>query len=59
MEGVANTTAALALAERSGIDLPSARIVDRALRQDASDEGAVERLREIFVEVFSARDRPS
>jgi len=59
VEGVANTTAALALAEQSGIDLPSARIVDRALRQDASKEGAVERLREIFVEVFSARDRPA
>lgn len=57
VEGVANTTAALALAERSGIDLPSARIVDRALRQDASEEGAVERLRQIFVEALSARDR--
>jgi glycerol-3-phosphate dehydrogenase (NAD(P)+) len=58
VEGVANTAAALALAERSGIDLPSARIVDRALRQDASDEGEVERLREIFVEALSDRDRP-
>ena len=59
VEGVDNTAAALALAERSGIDLPSARIVERALRQDASEEGAVERLREIFVEALSTRDRPS
>jgi glycerol-3-phosphate dehydrogenase (NAD(P)+) len=58
VEGASNAAAALALAERHGIDLPSARIVDSALRQGAADEGAVERLRDVFLEALSGR-RPS
>lgn len=57
VEGVTNTAAALHLAQRGGIDLPSARIVEHALRQDASDETATERLREVFVEALSERRR--
>jgi glycerol-3-phosphate dehydrogenase (NAD(P)+) len=53
VEGAANTEAALALADRHGIDLPSARIVDHALRQDATEEGAADRLREVFLEALS------
>jgi glycerol-3-phosphate dehydrogenase (NAD(P)+) len=53
VEGAASTAAALALAERHGIDLPSARIVDSALRQGAADEGAVQRLRDVFLEALS------
>jgi glycerol-3-phosphate dehydrogenase (NAD(P)+) len=53
VEGASNAAAALALAERHGIDLPSARIVDNALRQGAADEGAVERLRDVFLEALS------
>ncbi len=53
VEGVGNTRVALELAARHGIDLPSARIVDSALRQDAGDEEAVERLRGIFIEALS------
>jgi len=53
VEGASNAAAALALAERHHIDLPSARIVDSALRQGAADEGAVERLRDVFIEALS------
>ena len=53
VEGVANTRVALELAARHGIDLPSARIVDHALRQDAGGEEAVERLRGVFIEALS------
>jgi glycerol-3-phosphate dehydrogenase (NAD(P)+) len=49
VEGIDNTTAALQLAERSGIDLPSARIVEGALRHGTADDGAIDRLREVFV----------
>lgn len=57
VEGVVNTVAALQLAERDGIDLPSARIVEHALRQDGSDEAAAQRLHEVFVEALSERRR--
>jgi glycerol-3-phosphate dehydrogenase (NAD(P)+) len=53
VEGAANASAALELAERHDIDLPSARIVDHALRLGAADEGAVERLRDVFLEALS------
>jgi glycerol-3-phosphate dehydrogenase (NAD(P)+) len=53
VEGVANTRVALELAARHGIDLPSARIVDHALRQDPDSEEAVERLRGVFIEALS------
>jgi glycerol-3-phosphate dehydrogenase (NAD(P)+) len=53
VEGASNASAALELAERHSIDLPSARIVDSALRQGAADEGAVARLRDVFLEALS------
>jgi glycerol-3-phosphate dehydrogenase (NAD(P)+) len=48
VEGVANTAASLALAERAGIELPSARVVERALRAEFAEGGPPERLCEIF-----------
>ncbi|HXV92016.1 MAG TPA: NAD(P)H-dependent glycerol-3-phosphate dehydrogenase [Pseudonocardia sp.] len=53
VEGVANTAAAIRLADRCGIDLPSARIVEEALRQKLTDDKAVERLREVFLTALS------
>ncbi|MGZ4571567.1 MAG: NAD(P)H-dependent glycerol-3-phosphate dehydrogenase, partial [Blastococcus sp.] len=38
VEGVANTAVALELAARAGLDLPSARIVDQALRAELTDD---------------------
>jgi glycerol-3-phosphate dehydrogenase (NAD(P)+) len=49
VEGAANTVAALALAEHAGIDLPSARVVERALGAEFADGGAPERLRGVFM----------
>jgi glycerol-3-phosphate dehydrogenase (NAD(P)+) len=49
VEGVANTSAALALADRAGLVLPSARVVERALGADFTSGGAPERLREVFM----------
>lgn len=51
VEGVANTTAALRLAERAGIDLVSARIVAAALRGAATEELTVDWLRDTFLDV--------
>jgi glycerol-3-phosphate dehydrogenase (NAD(P)+) len=49
VEGVANTSAALALAERVGLTLPSAHIVERALGAEFTSGGAPERLRDVFM----------
>lgn len=49
VEGVANTEAALALAQRSGIVLPSALVVAHALGAEFAGGGAPERLRAIFL----------
>jgi len=49
VEGIANTAAALELAARAGIDLPSARIVDQALRAELTDDLAPDRLRALFL----------
>lgn len=49
VEGVANTRAALALARRSGVVLPSAHVVQHALDAEFAGRGAPERLREIFL----------
>jgi len=48
VEGMANTTAALDLAARYTIDLPTARAVDLALREELTDEHAMEQLRHLF-----------
>jgi glycerol-3-phosphate dehydrogenase (NAD(P)+) len=53
VEGVPNTAAALALAQRAGLELPTGRIVDRALRGEFADGGAPERLREVFAAALS------
>jgi glycerol-3-phosphate dehydrogenase (NAD(P)+) len=48
VEGVANTAAALELATRYGLDLPTARAVDVALRDELTGEHAAEQMREFF-----------
>ncbi len=48
VEGVANTAVALKLAARYSIDLPTARVVDLALREQLTDERAAEQLRQLF-----------
>ncbi len=49
VEGVANTAVALDLAARYSINLPTARAVDLALREELTDVDAVEQLRRLFV----------
>jgi glycerol-3-phosphate dehydrogenase (NAD(P)+) len=53
VEGVASTAAALALAERVGLDLPTARIVELALREDLTGDRVSDRLRDLFMTVVS------
>jgi glycerol-3-phosphate dehydrogenase (NAD(P)+) len=48
VEGVANTAAALRLAERAQLDLPTARVVDLALTQDLTGERVSDQLRDLF-----------
>jgi glycerol-3-phosphate dehydrogenase (NAD(P)+) len=48
VEGVANTAVALKLAARYSIDLPTARVVDLALREQLTDERAAEQMRQLF-----------
>jgi glycerol-3-phosphate dehydrogenase (NAD(P)+) len=48
VEGVANTEAALRLADRYGIDLPTARVVDMALQQQLTQEDAMEQMLSLF-----------
>lgn len=48
VEGVANTHAALGLAERHAIDLPTARAVDLALSQRFTDDQGMEQIRQVF-----------
>jgi len=48
VEGVANTAVALDLAARYAIDLPTARAVDLALREELTDVRAAEELRHLF-----------
>lgn len=56
VEGVANTTAALALAARYAIELPTARAVALALGEGLTDEHGMEQLRQLF-EAALAPDR--
>jgi len=48
VEGVANTEASLRLADRYGIDLPTARAVDLALRRQLTQEDAMEQMLSLF-----------
>lgn len=48
VEGVANTAVALDLAARYSIDLPTARVVALALREELTDAHAAEQLRDLF-----------
>ena len=53
VEGVTNTAAALRLAARSGLDLPTARVVQLALTEDLTGERVSDRLRDLFRTVVS------
>jgi glycerol-3-phosphate dehydrogenase (NAD(P)+) len=48
VEGVANTAAALGLAARYSLDLPTARAVDLALHQRLSGERGMQQMRRLF-----------
>jgi glycerol-3-phosphate dehydrogenase (NAD(P)+) len=48
VEGVANTAAALRLADRHTIDLPTARAVDMALQRQLTQEDAMEQMLRLF-----------
>ncbi len=58
VEGVANTAAALRLAARAHLDLPSARVVELAMKEDLTGERVSDRLRNLFRTVVSG-SRPS
>jgi glycerol-3-phosphate dehydrogenase (NAD(P)+) len=58
VEGVASTPAALTLADRAGLNLPTARIVDLALTEDLTGERVSDRLRDLFRTVVSGARKP-
>jgi glycerol-3-phosphate dehydrogenase (NAD(P)+) len=53
VEGVTNTAAALRLAARTRLDLPTARVVELALTEDLTGERVSDRLRDLFRTVVS------
>jgi glycerol-3-phosphate dehydrogenase (NAD(P)+) len=53
VEGVANTAAALRIGVRSGLDLPSARVVEFALTEDLTGETVSDQLRDLFLTVVT------
>jgi glycerol-3-phosphate dehydrogenase (NAD(P)+) len=53
VEGVANTAAAAEIATRAGLDLPTVRVVQQALRMELADHGAGERLLGLFATAFA------
>jgi hypothetical protein len=53
VEGVASTAAALRLAARAQLDLPTARVVDLALTQDLTGERVSDQLRDLFLTIVS------
>lgn len=57
VEGVASTAVALELATKYSIDLPTARVVDLALRQDLTGAHAAEQLRHLFEATLRPRPR--
>ncbi len=59
VEGVTNTAAALRLADRAGLDLPTARVVELALTEDLTGERVSDRLRELFLTVVSGARSPA
>src|ERR1019366_3437852 len=58
VEGVANTAAALRLAARTHLDLPTARAVDLALTQDLTGGRVSDQLRDLFLTVVSGSRPP-
>jgi glycerol-3-phosphate dehydrogenase (NAD(P)+) len=58
VEGVPSTAAALRLAERAGLNLPTARVVELALTQDLTGERVSDRLRDLFRTVVSGARTP-
>jgi len=58
VEGVPNTAAALALAARYSIDLPSARAVELALRDELTEAHAMEQLRHLFEATLPVHPSP-
>jgi glycerol-3-phosphate dehydrogenase (NAD(P)+) len=59
VEGVASTAVALDLAARYSIDLPSARAVDLALREELTDVHAADQLRHLFEAALRAHPSPN
>jgi len=59
VEGVANTMAALDLADRHTIDLPTARAVDLALHDELTGEHAIEQLRHLFMATLRPQPSPT
>ena len=59
VEGVPNTAAALRLAARSRLDLPTARVVELALRENLTGERVSDRLRDLFLTVVSGSRPPA
>lgn len=59
VEGVASTSAALKLADRAGLDLPTARVVELALTEDLTGERVSERLKDLFLTVVSGARSPA
>ena len=51
-------SAALRLAARAGLDLPSARVVELALTEDLTGERVSDRLRDLFLTVVSGAQKP-
>jgi len=58
VEGVPNTAAALRLAARAHLDLPSARVVELALSENLTGERISDRLRDLFLTVVSGSGPP-
>ena len=59
VEGVPNTAAALRVAARAGLDLPSARVVELALTEDLTGERVSDRLRDLFLTVVTGSHKPA
>ena len=59
VEGVANAAAALELARRAGIDLPSVRIVESALLGKFSGGAAPDRIRQVFATALTLKLAPT
>lgn len=58
VEGVTNTGPALRLAAGADLDLPTARVVELALKEDLTGERVSDPLRDLFLTVVSGPRRP-